>query len=282
MIKFSHTVFSMPFAVVGFLTGTGKSQTFPNLYIILAVILSLVFARSSAMAFNRWVDNSIDALNPRTRNREIPSKVISRKHALIFTVINALLFVFCTYFINELCFYLSPLALLIILGYSYTKHISWLCHFLLGLSLMIAPVGAYIAVSSSISSEILLLGFAVLFWVAGFDILYSIQDMDFDIQHGLHSVPSRFGDLAALKIARFSHFIATLFLSAWWILLHGNKWFILAGIVTFVLFLIRQHLIIRPGMYHRINPVFFASNGIASIIFCIFYLMNFFIHSYFF
>ncbi len=276
MIKFSHTIFSMPFAIVGFFMATKHTNELPDIVVIVAVILSLIFARNSAMAFNRWVDHHIDSLNPRTKNREIPARIISAQNALMFTGANALLFISSTYFINSVCFYLSPLALLIIFSYSYSKHYSWLCHFLLGLSLMIAPIGAFLAVSGIITAEILLLGFAVLFWVAGFDILYSIQDIDFDIQHGLFSIPSRFGDRTAIQIARSSHLAAIVFLFAWWLLLDHEKWLILAGIVGFVLFLLRQHLIIKPGQYHRINSVFFASNGIASVILCIFYILSFF------
>jgi 4-hydroxybenzoate polyprenyltransferase len=283
LVKFAHTIFSLPFAVTGFLMAIRLTGNVPEISVMIAVLLCLVFARNAAMSFNRWTDRLIDAHNPRTKSREIPTKTISHKSALGFTLINALLFVVSAYFINLICFVLSPLALLVILGYSYTKRISWLCHFVLGLALMIAPVGAFMAVAGIITLPIFLLGLTVMFWVAGFDILYSLQDTQFDHQHGLHSVPAKFGVSRALKISRISHMLSSTFFILWYFLLenHGDKIFILAGIILFIAFLIRQHLIIRGGKHDHINRVFFVNNGIASVLFCVFYVMNYFFHSIF-
>ncbi len=274
LVKFSHTIFSLPFAVVGFFMAVRKTETLPSPYIAVAVLLCLVFARNAAMSFNRYVDRKYDALNPRTKERELPSKKISEQSTLIFIVINCILFVTSSFFINSICFYLSPVALVVILGYSYIKRISWLCHFVLGLGLMIAPIGAYMAISATISADIFLLGLAVLFWVAGFDILYSIQDIDFDKENHLHSIPAKFGDVKALWIARYSHFIAFLLFILWFYCFHWDEWFTLAGIIAFSVLLLRQNTLIHPGVYHRINAIFFLFNGLASIVFCIFYLMN--------
>jgi 4-hydroxybenzoate polyprenyltransferase len=277
LIKFAHTVFSLPFAVVGFLMAVNETGRFPGTTQIVAVLLCLVLARNSAMSFNRWVDSKIDALNPRTRNREIPANIISRKSAFLFAFINAALFMASAWFINSLAFYLSPVAVLVIWGYSYTKRVTWLCHFVLGAALMIAPAGAFLAVSGDLNWQILFLSFAVLFWVAGFDILYSIQDMHFDKQTGLFSIPSQFGAFRALTFSRIAHVLATVCLAGWWFLFPEPSWMLLAGILFFVIFLFRQHLLIKPGKFENINPVFFASNGMASIIFGCFYFFHFFI-----
>ncbi|MEM9821016.1 MAG: UbiA-like polyprenyltransferase, partial [Bacteroidota bacterium] len=171
LIKFSHTIFALPFALLGFFLAAHRSgdPSFPW-HLLLLVILCMVFARSAAMAFNRYLDRDIDLKNPRTANREIPAGVISPNAALAFVVINSLLFIACTWWINPICFYLSPLALLIILGYSYTKRFTFLCHFVLGLGLALAPVGAYLAVLGKFDLIPVLYGLVVLFWVSGFDI----------------------------------------------------------------------------------------------------------------
>jgi len=283
LVKFSHTIFSLPFAVTGFLMAIRQTGNIPEIIVMIAVLLCLVFARNAAMSFNRWTDRLMDAQNPRTKSREIPKNVISNKAAIAFTLINSLLFVVSAYFINLTCFVLSPLALLIILGYSYTKRISWMCHFVLGLALMIAPVGAFMAVTGIITLPVFILGLTVMFWVAGFDILYALQDAKFDKQYGLQSVPVRFGVSKALIIAAISHVLSSVFFILWYFLLenHGDKLFIMAGIILFIAFLIRQHFIIRGGKFDQINMVFFVNNGIASVLFCVFYVLNYFFHSFF-
>jgi 4-hydroxybenzoate polyprenyltransferase len=268
-------VFSLPFAITGFLSGIEVTGSLPEIQVIIASVLCLVLARNTAMAFNRWLDRRFDSMNPRTKNREIPSQIIHGNAVLAFTISNAVLFVLCAYFINFTAFLLSPVALLVILGYSYTKRVTWFSHYFLGSGLMIAPAGAFIAVTGFVSPEILLLSFSVLFWVAGFDILYSIQDMKFDREAGLHSIPSSFGERIALRLSRFSHLISSLLLFFWWYMLDGEKISVLLGCFIFTLFLTRQHLLIKEGSYSRINSVFFTSNGIASIVFGIFYIIHF-------
>jgi len=275
LVKFSHTIFSLPFAVTGFFMALKETERFPDPIIIAATFLCLIFARNAAMAFNRLADRKFDKKNPRTAQREIPAGTIHPKGVLFFTIVNVVLFILSAYFINQICFILSPVAMIVILGYSYTKRVSWLCHFHLGLSLMIAPIGAYMAITGNLSMDIFILGLGVLFWVAGFDILYALQDMAFDRDTKLHSVPSAFGDAVALKISRISHVVASILLFIWWWLYYENSYLIIAGILLFVLFLIRQHLLIRKNKYDRINSVFFISNGIASLGFGIFYILNF-------
>lgn len=253
--------------------GVKYMGAWPDIFVILATLLCLVFARNSAMAFNRWADRHFDKKNPRTSNREIPKGTISAKATLIFTGINVLLFILSAYFVNFTCFVLSPLAIIIILGYSYTKRISWISHFILGLGLMIAPVGAYMAVTSFLSVDVFFLGISVLFWVAGFDIIYSLQDSDFDKDSKLFSIPSVFGTKKALLLSRLCHVLTALILILWWILFHKDEYWTLCAIMFFILFVSRQHFILRNHNFSRINKVFFTSNGIASIIFCVFYLL---------
>lgn len=274
LVKFAHTIFGLPFAITGFLMGVSDSGQWPAPAVIIATLFCLVFARNSAMAFNRWADRHFDKKNPRTENREIPSGIISSKAALIFTIINVILFIASSYFVNFTCFLLSPVALITVLGYSYLKRLSWISHFVLGLGLMIAPVGAYMAVTSDLSADIFFLGLSVLFWVAGFDIIYSLQDADFDLQNQLYSIPSVFGIKRALSVSRISHLTTFLILLGWWFIYHPDEHWSLIAILLFNLFVLRQHLIIGQGNFSKINRVFFTSNGIASLFFCGFYMLN--------
>jgi 4-hydroxybenzoate polyprenyltransferase len=273
LVTFAHTIFGLPFAITGFIMGVKDLGAWPEVSVILASLLCLIFARNSAMAFNRWADRHFDLQNPRTSEREIPMGTISAQSAIIFTLVNVILFVLSAYFINYICFILSPVAIFIVLGYSYIKRVSWLSHFVLGLGLMIAPVGAYMAVTSTLTADIFFLGLSVLFWVAGFDIIYSLQDTDFDKKHKLFSVPSVFGIKKAFLLSRICHLLTTSILLLWWILYHWAEWFTLIAIIFFILFVFRQHFIIRNQEFSRINRVFFTSNGLASLIFCAFYLL---------
>src|ERR1700758_651807 len=204
LIKFSHTVFAMPFALIGFLLAYKQVGKFDAI-IFFYMILCMVFARSAAMAFNRFIDRKFDALNPRTKNREIPAGVISSSSALAFTIISALAFVITTWFINPICFYLSPVALLVVLGYSYTKRFTALCHLILGVGLSLAPIGAYLAVTGKFSLLPVLFSFTVLTWVSGFDIIYALPDADFDKTQNLHSIPTRLGIKGALRVSEVLH-----------------------------------------------------------------------------
>jgi 4-hydroxybenzoate polyprenyltransferase len=271
MIKFSHTIFALPFAILGFTLGSLSSGDTIDWILFAYVLLCMVFARSAAMSFNRYIDRDIDEANPRTAVREIPSGVISPRSALLFTLFNCLAFIVVTAVINSICFYLSPVALAVVLGYSYTKRFTFLCHLILGLGLSLAPVGAYLAVTGQFDWIPVLLGVGVLFWVAGFDIIYALQDSDFDKEKGLFSIPSFFGKSKALIISRFLHALCALALSLSIKLIIeqlGLQYgFGLAGLAVFCTLLLYQHSLIKANDLSKVNLAFFTTNGIASIVF---------------
>src|SRR5476651_2096404 len=212
LVTFTHTIFAMPFAIIGFfLAVTTTSYRFDWLKLVL-MLFCMVFARNSAMAFNRYLDRNIDAKNPRTKQRDIPAGRISATSALTFTIINCLLFVGVTWFINPLCFYLSPVALLVVLGYSATKRFTALCHLVLGLGLSLAPIGAYLVVTGEFALLPIFFSLSVLCWVSGFDIIYALQDEDFDRNEHLHSVPAYLGKVNALRLSTFLHILSALFI----------------------------------------------------------------------
>ena len=210
LVKFSHTIFALPFAMIGFALAITLSKKSFDLRLFLLIIMCMVFARSAAMAFNRYIDKNIDKKNPRTAIREIPSGTISPQSALMFTFINIILFIVSAFFINKLCFFLSPVALFVILGYSFTKRFTFLCHIILGIGLSLAPIGAYIAVTGEFNLLPLLYSFAVLFWVSGFDIIYSLQDEDFDKSQKLKSIPVKLGRKKSLHLSETFHCITAL------------------------------------------------------------------------
>ena len=272
LIKFSHTIFAMPFALIGFFLAT-KSNEFQWI-LLLYVVLCMIFARSAAMAFNRYIDRDIDTNNTRTAKvREIPNGSIKANSALVFVIINCLLFIGTTYLINPLCLALSPVALLVILGYSYTKRFTALCHLVLGLGLALAPIGAYLAVSGKFDVVPLLFSVAVLFWVSGFDIIYSLQDQKFDKEQKLHSVPVLIGTKNALTLSKLLHFLTFSSLS-----IAGSfgdfSLFYWIGFGIFNILLIYQHILVKHNDLSKINLAFFTTNGIASVIFGIFVLID--------
>lgn len=277
LIKFSHTIFAMPFALIGFfLAATGSTgyyglltQDYRQVLVkFLLVILCMVFARSAAMAFNRYLDRNFDARNPRTAIREIPTGIVSADKALLFTVLNSILFVGTTWFINPLCFYLSPVALLVVLGYSFTKRFTALCHLVLGLGLSLAPIGAYLAVTGKFDWLPVLFSFAVIFWVSGFDIIYALQDEEFDRSQQLHSIPAALGKQKALWVSELLHLLsATSVIVAG---VHGHfGWWYWSGVAVFGGMLIYQHSIVKPTDLSRVNIAFMTANGIASVVFSI-------------
>lgn len=239
----------------------------------------MVFARSAAMAFNRYADRDIDEKNPRTALREIPAGVISPENALYFIIVNCLLFILTTYFINSLCFYLSPIALFVVLGYSLTKRFTALCHFVLGIGLALAPIGAYVAVTGVFDQTSLIAvtySFVVLFWVAGFDIIYALQDEDFDKSLGLNSIPASLGKKRALMLSNVLHIIsATLVIGASIQSQGGIYQWIGTGI--FVGLLGYQHFLVKPNDLSKVNLAFFTTNGIASAIFGILVIIDLFV-----
>ncbi|MAX05730.1 MAG: 4-hydroxybenzoate octaprenyltransferase [Flavobacteriales bacterium] len=265
LIKFSHTIFAIPFALIGFFLAA-ESYDF-EWTTLLYVVLCMVFARSAAMAFNRYIDRDIDKANPRTVNvREIPSGRITPNQALIFVIINSLLFILTTYLINPICFTLSPIALIIILGYSYTKRFTALCHLILGLGLALAPIGSYLAVSGKFAVIPILFSVVVLFWVSGFDIIYSLQDEEFDKTQKLHSIPVLLGKKNALDLAKLLHFLTFATLSIAGSLGDFGLYYWL-GFWIFSGLLIYQHTLVRHNDLSKVNLAFFTANGIASVIF---------------
>ncbi|MGH1339837.1 MAG: UbiA-like polyprenyltransferase [Aureispira sp.] len=270
LIKFSHTIFALPFACIGFFLATTQSaQATVNWILFLKVLAVMVFARSAAMAFNRYIDRDIDEKNPRTAVREIPAGVISPTNALLFIIGNCLLFVITCYFINPLCFYLSPIAIAVILGYSYTKRFTALCHFVLGVGLALAPVGAYLAVTGVFdptSQLAILYGCIVLFWVAGFDIIYALQDEDFDRDLGLNSIPAALGKKGALWLSNILHILAAAIVLyiGWSSAAHTLYWI---GAILFIALLFYQHLLVKPNDLSKVNLAFFTTNGVASVLF---------------
>ena len=292
LIKFSHSIFAMPFALIGFFLGIIKLHFwdtsitpgwhttiysrwfFPIKFSL--VILCMVFARSAAMAFNRWLDKNFDAKNPRTAIREIPAGIIKANNALIFVVINCIAFIICCWFINRLCFYLSFVALFVVLFYSYTKRFTALCHLLLGVGLSLAPIGAYLAVTGSFALLPILFSFTVLFWVSGFDIIYALQDEDFDKSNQLHSIPAAVGKKKALRISEMLHVLSAACVV--YAGIHGGfgLWYWI-GVAIFSGMLVYQHSIVKPTDLRRVNIAFMTANGIASIVFAVFVLMDLFI-----
>lgn len=281
LVKFSHTIFALPFALLGFFIGVQDDASGLRWHILLLVVLCMIFARSAAMAFNRYLDQDIDKDNPRTAVREIPAGIISSRSALRFVVFNALAFIITTWFINPLCFYLSPVALLVTLGYSYTKRFTYLCHFVLGLGLALAPVGAYVAVTAQFAMLPVIYGFVVLFWVAGFDIIYALQDEGFDREHDLQSIPVRLGRVGALRLGQVLHFLCAS------LLVFGlyqqsqlypsvNFLTLIAGVV-FISLLFYQHRLVSPQDLSRVNLAFFTTNGMASLVFGLLVILDFYL-----
>jgi 4-hydroxybenzoate polyprenyltransferase len=271
LVKFSHTIFALPFAFIGFFLGVQEAAF--DWVILGQVVLCMVFARNAAMGFNRYADRLIDARNERTAIREIPAGIITAPAVLIFVIVNVLLFVTTTWFINPLCFYLSPVALLVVLGYSYTKRFTSLSHFVLGIGLSLAPIGAYLAVTESFDTIPLLFSFAVLFWVSGFDIIYSLQDEDFDKEQKLFSIPAWLGGKRALLLSSFLHALTAAVLVGAGVLATFSSWY-WGGSAIFIGLLIYQHTLVKPNDLSKVNLAFFTTNGFASVIFALFVILE--------
>jgi 4-hydroxybenzoate polyprenyltransferase len=291
LIKFSHTIFAMPFALIGFFLGVlhlgalqdgGRAGNRSDLFTDLSkkfvlVILCMIFARSAAMAFNRYLDRRFDARNPRTAIREIPSGIIPARSVLFFTIISCILFVTCTFFINRLCFFLSPIALAVVLGYSYTKRFTPLCHLILGIGLSLAPIGAYLAVTGAFYFLPILFSLAVIFWVSGFDIIYALQDEEFDRAQKLYSIPSWLGKAKALRISEFLHLLSAVCVVVAG--LYGQfGWLYWIGVLIFSGMLIYQHSIVKPTDLRKVNLAFMTANGIASVVFAAFVIADLFVN----
>src|SRR6185437_11091286 len=278
LVKFAHTIFAMPFALIGFFYGL-KTINYdlqsPWWILFVLVILCMVFARSAAMAFNRWLDAEYDAKNPRTVIREIPGGIISKRNAMIFVIFNCIAFIITTYFINVMCLALAPVALFVVLFYSYTKRFTPLCHLVLGLGLSLSPIGAYIAVTGHFALVPVLFSLSVLFWVSGFDIIYALQDESFDKENNLRSVPSWLGANRALHVSEFLHFLSAVSVIEAG-LIGTFSWLYWIGVALFIFFLIYQHILVKPKDLSKVNKAFFSANGIASVVFCVFVLLDIF------
>ncbi len=295
LVKFSHTIFAMPFALIGFFLGTywypaeqmrlqairthssWSVYVIPNWTILLWIIICMVTARSAAMAFNRYLDSHFDAKNPRTAIREIPAGIISKENALRFVIISCIIFIASTYFINRICFLLSPVALFVILFYSYTKRFTALCHLVLGVGLSLAPIGAFLAVTGEFNLLPILFSFAVLFWVSGFDIIYALHDEEFDRSQQLHSIPAALGKTKALRVSELLHVLSAVCIITAGLYGHFGWWY-WTGIAVFIGMLIYQHSIVKPNDLSKVNIAFMTANGIASVVFAAFVLLDIFLH----
>jgi 4-hydroxybenzoate polyprenyltransferase len=273
LVKFAHTIFAMPFALIGYSLAISLDEYNFSLKLLILVILCMVFARNAAMGFNRYADRRFDALNPRTSLRDIPAGRIGPVAAVLFVAVNMVLFITTTAFINRLTLFLSPVALLVVLGYSLTKRFTSLCHFILGLGLSLAPVGAYISVTGSFSLVPLIYSFIVLSWSSGFDIIYALQDDEFDKSNKLHSLPSSTGRKGALLISAFVHLVTFILIIAAGITGQGGYLY-WAGSAIFAGLLIYQHVIVKPDDLSRVTLAFGTTNGIASILFATFVISD--------
>lgn len=273
LVLFAHSVFALPFAIIGFFLAIQTTEHGFDWKKLLLMLVCMVAARNAAMAFNRFLDRDIDAKNPRTAMRDIPAGKISANNALMFTIVNCLLFIAATYFINTLCFYLSPIALFVVLFYSYTKRFTPLCHIVLGVGLGLSPIGAYLVVTNQFDIVPIFYGIAVMCWSGGFDIIYALQDEEFDKENGLSSIPAYFGARRALRISEILHVISFVFvlLPAFYM---PVGWFYYLGVVFYGVLLIYQHRIVSPTDLTRVNRAFMTTNGVASVIFAACYLLD--------
>ena len=263
MIKFEHSIFALPFALTGAMLAV---RGWPSWRQVFWLIVAMVGARSAAMAFNRIADAKLDALNPRTQMRALPKGELSVRFTAAFTIVSCALLVLAAWELNPLAFKLSPVALGLLLGYSYTKRFTLLSHFVLGFCLGVSPIAAWIALRGDLSVGVLLLGAAVTLWVAGFDIIYACQDVEFDHRIGLHSVPKKFGIAAALYTSTALHvgMLALLGAVAW---MEGLGWIAVAGLVIVAALLAYEHAIVKPSDLSRVNAAFFTINGYISLLF---------------
>lgn len=273
LVMFPHTVFALPFALIAYLAATEGRIELRSLGLVL---LAMVAARTAAMTFNRIVDRNIDAINPRTAQRELVTGSVSLRRACLLLILSGLLFVLAAYWLNPLAFALSPAALAVLLGYSYTKRFTWLSHFFLGLALGLAPVGAWIAATGRVAASPILLGLGVVLWVAGFDIIYSCQDYEHDSAVGLHSVVVRFGLKNGLRVSSLLHGLSLPLLFAFGVLQSSGVVFY-GGLLLVAVCFLYQHSIISPRDLSRVNRAFFTTNGIVGIGLLMVYIIDLFV-----
>ncbi len=273
LVKFAHTIFAMPFALMAFTYALWSTEAEFSWWLLVQVVLCMVFARNVAMGFNRWADRDIDKENPRTAEREIPAGKISPRNAMIFIVVNAVLFVATACTINLLTAILSPVALAVIMFYSYCKRFTALAHIVLGLSLAIAPAGAFIAVTGTLTWEVCLLSLLVLTWCGGFDIIYALQDAEFDRKRGLHSIPSTFSVATSLYISIVLHCVSVAALAGFALVL-PQSWVLWCGVALFTAILVAEHILVTPKRQRSIGIAFGTLNGLASLTLAAFVIAN--------
>lgn len=270
LVKFAHTAFALPFALIGYTLGVMAAGFYP--WTLVAVLVCMVFARNAAMGFNRVIDRRFDMRNPRTAGREIPAGKISVRAGKWFVILNSAAFIAVAATFNRLTLALSPVVLIVVLGYSYTKRFTALCHMVLGLGLAIAPSAAYIAVTGTLTITPVCISVLVLTWVSGFDIIYALQDAGFDREEQLHSVPAALGVRGALWVSMLLHVVTVAMVIVVGSLL-GNGWLYWTGAAVFLGLLVYQHLIVRPGDLSRIGAMFGLTNGLASIAYATFVIL---------
>jgi len=269
LVKFAHTAFALPFALIAAIAAAGGPPRWP---VVAWIVLAMAGARTAAMAFNRLADHATDTLNPRTVSRALPARRLGRPFAWILVIVGALALFVAAWRLNPFCLALSPFALAWVLGYSYSKRFTSLSHLWLGVGLGIAPVGAWLAVRGSLAWPPLVLGLAVTTWVAGFDILYSLQDEEFDRSFGLYSIPATFGARRAILAARGLHVVAAVGFGVFAALVGG--WGLWVGLAAAAALLVWQHALVGPGRLERLNTAFFTANGALSVLMFALYLLD--------
>jgi 4-hydroxybenzoate polyprenyltransferase len=278
MIKFEHTLFALPFAYMGAILGSMVlNDALPDWAQIGWITVAMVGARSAAMGLNRVIDKVIDAKNPRTAGRAIPAGLLSSKEVLLFIVISLVLLFIATSQLNKLCMELLPIAVFFLVIYSYTKRFTWACHLILGLTIALAPLGGWVAVTGKIDIVSLVFYFTVAFWTAGFDVIYACQDIEFDRKEGLYSIPSRFGIPKALFLAKLFHVLTAIgFMSLYF--LTDLSWVYFIGIIVAYLILIYEHRLVSPKDLSKLNTAFFTMNGVLSVLMFTFTLIDLVVH----
>ncbi|WP_232696325.1 UbiA-like polyprenyltransferase [Brevibacillus daliensis] len=274
MIKFEHSIFALPFAFMGAVLGSFVvSGTWPDWMDIFWVTIAMVAARNAAMSLNRLIDRFIDARNPRTATRAIPAGLLSVVEVIVFIIVSFGILFFAAYKLNPLAVKLLPLAVFVLILYSYTKRFTWLCHFVLGIALGFGPLGGWVATTGMIDGTAMLLFVIIVLWTAGFDIVYACQDHEFDVDEGLHSIPSRFGIRNALIIARVCHAITVIGFFALYATTNLSIWFLI-GIIVATLILIYEHRLVKPNDLSKLDVAFFTMNGILSVVVFIFTMLD--------
>lgn len=275
MIKFEHTLFALPFAYMGAILGSvveeGHMPSWPQ---IIWITIAMIGARTAAMGLNRIIDKTIDANNPRTSHRAIPAGLLSSKEVLLYVIISLMVLFVAAYHLNVLCLELMPIAVFMLVFYSYTKRFTWACHLFLGLTLALAPLGGWVGMTGKIDGISLVLYFTVVFWTSGFDIIYACQDYDYDRKTGLFSIPSRFGIAKALWLAKIFHLLTAIGFLSLYFLIEDLSWIYMIGMIIAYFILIYEHRLVSPQDLSKLNTAFFTMNGVLSMMMFVFTFIN--------